>query len=115
MISVTLVIVIITCLISFIAFSNSKIFNDLIFWPVAVSNNGQYYRFFTCGLIHADFLHLAFNMYSFYFFGELVEQQFVAIFDAKGKILYLLIYITALPVCLLPTYWRNRENENYRS
>src|SRR5947207_13377752 len=103
MLSMTLIIIIITCLISIIAFSNHKVLDDLIFWPPAISNRRQYYRFFTCGLIHTDFVHLAFNMYSFYIFGEYVEAKFMLLFGQYGRLFYLLMYITALPICLLPT------------
>ena len=59
--------------------------NDLIFYPPAVTHNKQYYRFITCGFIHADFMHLAFNMFSFYLFGQMVERQFETIFGNGGK------------------------------
>jgi membrane associated rhomboid family serine protease len=113
--SITLIIIIITVLVSISAFSNEKIMNDLIFYPPAVTHNRQWYRFFTCGLIHADFLHLAFNMYAFYLFGSNVEQYFILIFQEKGKLLYLLMYLLALFFCLLPTYSRHREDSHYRS
>lgn len=104
-----------TCLISIIAFRNEKVMNDLIFYPPAVSENKQYYRFVTCGFIHADFMHLAFNMFSLYVFAQFVEEQFVTIFGNGGKILYLVMYLLALIVCLLPTYFKNKHNQNYRS
>jgi len=114
-ITITLIIIIITCLVSVSAFSNEKIMNDLIFYPPAVSKHGQWYRFFTCGFIHADFIHLAFNMFSLYMFGRFVEEKFVDIFGDIGKLLYILMYVIALPVCLLPTYAKNKENYQYRS
>ena len=115
MLSMTVIIIIITCLVSVVAFSNHKILDDLIFWPPAISNRKQYYRFFTCGLIHADFIHLAFNMYSLYIFGEYVEVKFMELFGGQGRLFYLIMYVTALPICLLPTYMRNRDNYHYRS
>jgi membrane associated rhomboid family serine protease len=115
MLSMTLIIIIITCLVSIVAFSNHKVLDDLIFWPPAISNRKQYYRFFTCGLIHADFIHLAFNMYSLYIFGEYVELKFLDLFGPHGRLFYLIMYITALPICLLPTYAKNRDNYNYKS
>jgi len=111
----TLIIIIITCLVSVVAFSNHKLLDDLIFWPPAISKRRQYYRFFTCGLIHADFVHLAFNMYSLYIFGQIVEPKFVQLFGQAGRLYYLLMYVSALPICLLPTYMRNRDNYYYRS
>jgi len=113
--TITLIIIIITVIVSVSAFSNEKILNDLIFYPPAVTNNKQWYRFFTCGLIHADFIHLAFNMYALYLFGRNVEEYFVYIFQEKGKLLYLLMYILSLIACLLPTYMRHKRDSHYRS
>ena len=73
MFSFTVVVVVLTCLISLVAFNSSKVLDDLIFWPPAISMRHQYYRFITCGFIHADFLHLAFNMFTLYFFGRGLE------------------------------------------
>jgi membrane associated rhomboid family serine protease len=113
--SITVIIIIITVLISITAFSNAKVMNDLIFYPPAVSRNNQYYRFITCGFIHADYGHLLFNLLSLYFFGQFVEGAFAYIFDTSGKFLYLLMYVLALVASLLPTYFKNRNNEYYRS
>jgi membrane associated rhomboid family serine protease len=113
--SITVIIVIITALISIGGFSNPKIIDDLIFYPPAVTRQNQWYRFFTCGLIHADVAHLAFNMLSLYLFGRFVEDAFGDLFGVYGKWAYLLMYVTALFVSLLPTFSKNRDNYQYRS
>lgn len=113
--SITVIIIIITCLVSISAFSNDKIYNDLIFYPPAVTQQRQWYRFFSCGFIHADFLHLIFNMYAFYLFGQKLEQYFGLIFQEKGKLLYLALYISSLFFCLLPTYSKHKNDSSYRS
>ena len=115
--SITLIIVIITGIISFSAFSNQKIVNDLIFYPPAITRQKQWYRFFTCGLIHADITHLLFNMFSLYMFGEFVERSFSSpiLFDEKGKLLYIIMYILALFVCLIPTFIKHKNDYYYRS
>ena len=115
MITITIIILLLTCVISFTAFSNEKITEDLIFYPPAITNRNQWYRFITCGFIHADFMHLAFNMYTFYLFGDMVEQAFMGIFGPTGKILYTILYFGALIVCLLPTYLQHKDNYHYRS
>ena len=71
MLTITASIVILTCLISIAAFSNQKVQNDLIFHPAVIKSNNQFYRFFTYGFIHADIIHLAFNMISLWSFGKL--------------------------------------------
>ncbi|MEO7960207.1 MAG: rhomboid family intramembrane serine protease [Ginsengibacter sp.] len=113
--SITLIIIIITVIVSIAAFRSHKIMDDLIFYPPAVSERNQYYRFITCGFIHADIAHLFFNMYAFYLFGEGVETIFSAIFGNYGKVLYIIMYVGALVVCLIPSYQKNRLNKDYRS
>jgi len=115
MISITVIIVVITCIVSFVAFSNQKIINDLIFYPPAITNDKQWYRFFSCGLIHADIAHLAFNMIALYMFGELVENKFIEEFGNKGVVIYALLYITSLAASMLPTYKQEKDNYQYRS
>jgi len=113
--SITLIIIIVTCLVSIGGFSNQRIIDDLIFYPPAITKQNQWYRFFTCGLIHADWTHLAFNMISLYLFGDFVEKGFPDVFGDKGKILYLLMYVLALFVCLLPTFAKHKNDYYYRS
>lgn len=115
MLSVTIAITAITAITSFMAFSNQKLTDKFIFYPPAITNDKEWYRFFSNGLIHADMTHLIFNMFAFYSFGRLVEHAFLQIFDAKGAILYLLMYISALAICLIPTYLKEKNNHYYRS
>ena len=115
MLSMTIIIIIITVLVSITAFRNEKVLSDLIFYPPAVTTQKQYYRFITCGFIHADIAHLAFNMISLFLFGKFVEEQFRDIFGQGGKLLYLGMYLLALIVSILPTYFKNKHNYQYRS
>ena len=113
--SITIIIIIITAIISFMAFSNQELMEKLIFYPPDIAKRGQWYRFFSNGLIHADIGHLVFNMLSLYFFGDYVNDAFGQIFGNTGTLLYLVMYISALAICLIPTYMKNKENYHYRS
>jgi membrane associated rhomboid family serine protease len=113
--SITVIIIIITTLVSIGGFSNQKVIDDLIFNPPLVHKRNQWYRFITCGLIHADYGHLIFNMLSLYLFGRFVEANFIQIFGAVGKWYYLFMYVSALVVSLLPTYFKHINNYYYRS
>src|SRR6187455_2790551 len=113
-ISITLIIIITTSAISFIAFSNHNLMEQFIFYPPAV-RRGQVYRFFSCGLIHADWGHLIFNMISLYLFGEAVEAKFMEAFGQLGKLVYLGMYVLALGASVIPTYINNKDNYHYRS
>ena len=115
--SVTLLLVLANLAVSIPAFYNSKLMNDLIFYPPAITNQRQYYRFITHGFLHADLPHLAFNMIALYSFGSAVEQIFSleCLFGSMGKVYYLLMYLVALVVATLPTYLKNVNNYQYRS
>lgn len=116
MLSITLIIIIITCLVSLAAFGNLKIQEDLIFWPAVMQRGRQLYRFFTYGLIHADYVHLAFNMISLWSFGQFVEKSLFAYhFEEKGKMLFILLYVLAIIISTLPDYFKNRNNYAYRA
>ncbi len=39
-----------------------------------IQNNGEYWRFFTPMLLHANILHIGFNMYALYIFGPNLER-----------------------------------------
>ena len=114
MFTITLSIIVLTCLISATAFNNSKILDDLIFWPPAISIRHQYYRFVTCGLIHADIMHLAFNMITLYFFGRQIEARWMGELGLPHYV-YLILYVGALIAANIPTYLKRRDDYNYRS
>jgi len=109
---ITLVIIAITCIVSFMAFNNGKLMNDLILWPPAITRQREYHRLVTYGVVHADFGHLLFNMFTLFFFGRAVEGFFT---DRLGTFGFVLFYIGGLVVSILPTYLKNRHNPNYRS
>jgi membrane associated rhomboid family serine protease len=107
-----LIILAATCIVSFMAFSNRRLIDDLILWPPAIERKREYYRLVTYGLIHADGMHLLFNMMTLYFFGRLMEPFYNATLGAFG---FGLFYLGGLIVSILPTYLKNRHNNNYRS
>ncbi len=115
--TLTLAIIIFTSLVSITTFGNQKIVQELIFYPPAITKQGQWYRFFTCGLLHADWEHLLFNMLSLYLFGATVENYFKSemLFGDMGQAFYLVLYILALLFSLIPTFFKHRNDYRYRS
>lgn len=109
---ITLSILAITCVVSYLAFKNGRLLDDLILWPPAISRRHEYYRLVTYGLVHADFTHLLFNMITLYFFGRVMEGFYASQLGTYG---FALFYLGALVVSILPTYLRNRGNAGYRS
>ncbi len=108
----TLILIAITVLVSWLAFNNERLLDRLILWPPAIARQHQYDRLITHGFIHADFQHLLFNMFTLYFFGRMVEQWFVPYIGQAGFVLF---YLSALVVAILPTYLQHRNDARYRS
>lgn len=109
---VNLLIIAATCVVSFMGFSNPRLIDRLILWPPAISRAKEYWRLASCGLIHADVPHLAFNMITLYFFGGLMERFYAAYI---GEIGYVLFYVGGLIVSCLPSYLRHKDDSGYRS
>lgn len=111
-ISVTLIIIIITCLVSISVFNKPAELNKLIFWPALIKEKNQYYRFISSGFIHADWMHLGFNMLTLYFFGRYVESAFQQLF---GHGIFILFYLLAMVAADIQTYLQYRNDYHYRS
>lgn len=90
--------------------TGSMKFNAYLTW-----HNRQIYRLFTYGIIHADLWHLAFNMLTLYFFGEYVELWFSQIWGPAGKLIFLLMYISALPISSSADLIRHKDHPYYNA
>ncbi len=110
--STTLILIAITCAVSFTAFNNPKMIAALILWPPAVARDNDYYRLMSYGLVHANFQHLLFNMITLYFFGRAMEDFYNAELGQYG---FAFFYVLGLVASILPTYLRHRDDASYRS
>ena len=110
--SLTILLVVVTGAVSWLAFNNPRLLDRLLLWPPAIDRHHQYDRLLTHGFVHADWQHLLFNMITLYFFGRAVEGVFA---DFIGQAGYVLFYLSAILVAILPTYLRHRHDPRYRS
>ena len=110
--SMTLLLIGVTVALSWFCFERPRLLERLLLWSPAIQRQHQYDRFVTHGFVHADWQHLLFNMITLYFFGRQVEQLFVPYIGAGGFVLF---YLSAIVVAMLPTYLRHRHDPRYRS
>lgn len=108
-IPVTYLIIGFTCLVSIPAFGNEKMINNMVFYPARMKNGKELYRFLTHGVLHADYMHLIFNMLTLYFFGPYVEDGIL------GKLPFILLYVTALVASSMFDFFKHKDNYYYRS
>ena len=116
MLSITLIILLVTVLISYQAFSNMEVFHKLSHRPVLEERSGQYYRLLTSGFIHANWPHLLINMFVFWQFGEIVERYYIQLFgELPGRLAYISLYIVTIVAANVPTYFKHRQNPLFSS
>jgi len=70
----TIILIIVTCFISILAFNNGNIFTFCQFNAFKVYYHRHWHRFITHGFIHANWWHLIVNMFVLYFFGSTTES-----------------------------------------
>ena len=98
----------ITIVISLMAFSNENLLSNLILHPYSVSRGKRVYTVLTSGLIHNDWMHLIFNMFSYFFFAFQLEVII-------GHWQFGLLYIVGLILSDLPTVYKHKDNYGYYS
>lgn len=80
-----------------IRYSNPIYFQRFAEWPFQIVYKKRYYQMLTSAFLHADAMHLFFNLFALYSFGQVLETLFVRSFGfAAGSIYYILIYFISL-------------------
>ena len=110
---VTLALIAVTVLVSWRAFNDRRVVDRLILWPPAIARQREYWRLLTHGFLHADFPHLLFNMVTLFFFGRLIERLMLQL--TGSPLTFLLFYLSAIVVAILPSYLKNQDNPRYFS
>ena len=110
-----LAIIIITVIISIYALYNQEVFGRLKFNAYAIRHHGQGWRFFTYGLIHADWVHLFINMFVLYSFGKAVIDAYHFYFDMKGYMFYLLLYVGGIVFSVLFDFGKHKDDMYYNA
>ena len=108
-------IIIITSVISILAFSNPELLNRLQFNAYEIKNKKQGWRFFTYGLVHAGWGHLAINMFVFWSFGKIVFFLYQLHFGKIGILYFLLLYVGGIMFSVLFDYRRHKNDPWYNA
>ena len=114
---ITLIIVILTVLVSVLAFRREELFYRLDLSPARVVHKKEYYRIFTHAFLHADYFHLGINMLVLYSFGTYIERVFSQLEEAglifSGPFFYLFLYVASMALASITTITKYRNHEGY--
>ena len=114
--NITLIIIIITCLVSCLAFNDRNLKDRMLHHPYLEHKEKEYYRLLAHGFIHANWAHLFVNMFVLYGFGGYVEQEFASLFGTTtGRIFYILLYLITIVAASVHTHYKHKDNSYYRA
>ncbi|TFV92165.1 rhomboid family intramembrane serine protease [Algoriphagus kandeliae] len=114
--SITVILIILTAISSFLAFNNPSLVERWMFTPYLIKRRNQWDRFLLSGFIHKDYIHLLFNMFTFYFFGGVVEQFLAYKFGSTTRgIVFVLFYLSGIIIADIPTYFKHQDHAYYRA
>ncbi|WP_257387252.1 rhomboid family intramembrane serine protease [Tahibacter caeni] len=109
---VTLILIGLTVAVSLAAFNDARLKQQLVLWPPAVRRRREYWRLLSYGFVHADGMHLFFNMFTLFFFGQQMEAYLTLKMGLFGLPL---LYVGGLVASILPSYVRHQNDPNYYS
>ncbi|PJJ83285.1 rhomboid family intramembrane serine protease [Mucilaginibacter auburnensis] len=98
----------ITIACSLLAFSNENLYGRMMLHPYSVSRGQNVITLLTSGFIHKDWMHLFFNMLSYYFFAFQLEVYI-------GHWQFGVLYLASLIISDLPTVAKHKDHYNYHS
>ena len=104
-----------TIVISIMAFKNYELMDKFKFSPSHIQNSREWYRFFSYGFVHNDFMHLGINMWVLWVFGQGIIWYFNYFFEDFANIYFLALYIPALAISVTPSYQKHKNNIFYNA
>lgn len=90
----------------------------LLLYPYDMFRHKEWYRFFSSGFVHGSWMHLLFNGYALLLFGSILEMTFIlpGLFGPLvGRLVYLALIVSGLPMASLYSYYKNKDNPHYRA
>jgi membrane associated rhomboid family serine protease len=102
------IIFIFTIVTSIYAFNDHVLYGKFMMHPYSVYRKNKVYTLITSGLIHANWMHLIFNMFTFYFFAFNLEKTI-------GHWQFALVYVLGLVLSDLPSVIKHKNDFWYNS
>ncbi len=111
----TIIIIIITCAFSIVAFSQHGLIYKYQFNPYQIIHRRQYPRLILHAFLHANWTHLIVNMLVLFSFGSALEMHFKESFGSSWIPFYLILYIGAILVSPLYAMYKHRKDYLYNA
>lgn len=115
----TYILIILTSIISILAFNNHELFSKLQFNAYQIFHRKEWYRMISHGFLHADWTHLLINMLVLYFFGTATEE-WLKVLESEGlismyRLVYVIFYLVAIVIASTLSLIKHRNDIWYNS
>ena len=97
-----------TIITTLITFNSEDLYGKMMLHPYSVSKGKYLYTLITSGLIHKDWMHLFFNMFTFYYFAFPLEATI-------GHWQFGLLYFLSMILSDLPSVYKHKNDFWYHS
>jgi membrane associated rhomboid family serine protease len=115
-ISLLTIILATTVIVSVNGFSNRSMLERWLYIPYDVKHHHAYERIISHMWVHADLIHLVFNMMSLYFLGGYLESEFINQYGFfRGEVHFAILYLGGGLFSTIIPYVRHQDNSSYRS
>jgi len=114
-INASIFLIAITFFVTVFTWKRRVLFEKMMFHAPSVAYNKEWYRLLSYGFLHANWGHLFVNMFVLWMFGRQVEAEYVYLFDNKGYILFLFLYLSAIVISTLYDLKKQKDNYNFRA
>ncbi len=95
-------------------YSNPIYFERFSEWPYQIIHQKRYYQVLTSAFLHANFMHLFFNMFALFSFGTFLETVFINSYgEIYGSLYFAVIYFVSLFTGSFLTVLFNYKNPAY--
>lgn len=99
-------IILITCIVTYLGFNNTLIFQRYQFHVGAILRDKQHRRLLSSGFLHVSWTHLLFNMLTLYFFYPVIVVEY-------GVVWFLILYFASLLLGNVLCLWLYQNRPSY--
>ncbi|WP_439184069.1 rhomboid family intramembrane serine protease [Carboxylicivirga taeanensis] len=113
--NIGVIIIIVISLISIAGFSRPELIYKYQFNAWQIKNRKEYIRWISHGFFHADWVHLAINMFVLWSFSKAVIYYFMRSLPGNSSIVFLVFFFSAIVASSTFSYFKEKNNYNYNA
>ncbi len=112
---ISIIIILAISAISIAGFSQPELVYRYQFNAWQIKHRKEYVRFISHGFFHGSWMHLIFNMFVLFSFGQAVLSYFQRDLPGNSGLLFLVFFLSAILFSSLYSFGKEKDNYNYNA